>query len=155
MRLPHGETCKTGLPRTRPAASLQLSAVFLRLTALIIPFLITLRFSKGNGITSNNSSDLPRSRNSATIKYQIEISQKYWESIFRSEGITDCRKQQERIVQEKQSILDFLTGAENSGKAWFSTFYITPDGKEQHDVVIDKIDDSKEGGDWSTDIQEA
>ena len=93
--------------------------------------------------------------NSAPIKYQIEISQKYWESIFRSEGITDRRKQQERIVQEKQSILDFLTGAENSGKAWFSTFYVTPDGKEQHDVVINKIDDSKEGGDWSTDIQEA
>lgn len=94
-------------------------------------------------------------KNSAPIKYQIEISQKYWESIFRSEGITDRRKQQKRIVEEKQSILDFLTGAENSGKAWFSTFYITPDGKEQHDVVIHKIEDSKEGGDWSTDIQEA
>ena len=94
-------------------------------------------------------------RNHAPIKYQIEISAKYWESIFRAEGITDRRKQQERIVKEKQSILDFLTGAENSGKAWFSTFYITPDGKEQHDVVINKIDDSKEGGDWETDIQEA
>ncbi len=94
-------------------------------------------------------------KNSAPIKYQIEISQKYWESIFRSEGITDRRKQQKRIVEEKQSILDFLTGAENSGKAWFSTFYVTPDGKEQHDVVIHKIEDSKEGGDWSTDIQEA
>lgn len=94
-------------------------------------------------------------KNSAPIKYQIEISQKYWESIFRSEGITDRRKQQKRIVDEKQSILDFLTGAENSGKAWFSTFYVTPDGKEQHDVVIHKIEDSKEGGDWSTDIQEA
>ena len=94
-------------------------------------------------------------RNSAPIKYHIEIGAKYWESIFRAEGITDRRKQQERIVQEKQSILDFLTGAENSGKAWFSTFYISPDGKEQHDVVINKIDDSKEGGDWETDIQEA
>ena len=94
-------------------------------------------------------------KNHAPIKYQIEISAKYWESIFRAEGITDRRKQQERIVKEKQSILDFLTGAENSGKAWFSTFYITPDGKEQHDVVITKIDDSKEGGDWETDIQEA
>ena len=94
-------------------------------------------------------------KNSAPIKYQIEISAKYWEGIFRAEGITDRRKQQERIVKEKQSILDFLTGAENSGKAWFSTFYITPDGKEQHDVVINKIDDSKEGSDWSTDIQEA
>ena len=94
-------------------------------------------------------------KNHAPIKYQIEISAKYWESIFRAEGITDRHKQQERIVREKQSILDFLTGAENSGKAWFSTFYITPDGKEQHDVVINKIDDSKEGGDWETDIQEA
>ena len=94
-------------------------------------------------------------RNSAPIKYQIEISAKYWEGIFRAEGITDRRKQQERIVKEKQSILDFLTGAENSGKAWFSTFYITPDGKEQHDVVINKIDDAKEGGDYATDIQEA
>lgn len=94
-------------------------------------------------------------KNSAPIKYQIEISAKYWESIFRAEGITDRRKQQERIVAEKQSILEFLTGAENSGKAWFSTFYITPDGKEQHDVVINKIDEAKEGGDWTTDIQEA
>ena len=94
-------------------------------------------------------------KNSAPIKYQIEISAKYWEGIFRAEGITDRRKQQERIVKEKQSILDFLTGAENSGKAWFSTFYITPDGKEQHDVVINKIDDTKEGGDYATDIQEA
>lgn len=58
-------------------------------------------------------------KNHAPIKYQIEISSKYWESIFRAEGITDRRKQQERIVREKQSILDFLTGAENSGKACF------------------------------------
>ncbi len=94
-------------------------------------------------------------RNSAPIKYHIEVGAKYWESIFRAEGITDRRKQQERIVKEKQTILDFLTGAENSGKVWFSTFYVTPDGKEQHDVVINKIDDSKEGGDWETDIQEA
>ena len=94
-------------------------------------------------------------KNHAPIKYQIEISAKYWESIFHAEGITDRRKQQERIAREKQSIPDFLTGVENSGKAWFSTFYITPDGKEQHDVVINKIDDSKEGGDWETDIQEA
>lgn len=94
-------------------------------------------------------------RNSAPIKYHIEVGAKYWESIFRSEGITDRIKQQERIVKEKQSILDFLTGAENSGKVWFSTFYISPDGKEQHDVVIHKIDDTKEGGDWETDIREA
>ena len=94
-------------------------------------------------------------KNSAPIKYQIEISNKYWEGIFKAEGITDRKLQQERIVKEKQNILDFLTGAENAGKAWFSTFYTAPNGQEQHDVVINKIDDDKEGGDWSTDIQEA
>ena len=94
-------------------------------------------------------------KNSAPIKYQIEISNKYWESIFKSEGITDRLKQKERVIKEKQNILDFLTGAENAGKALFSTFYINPNGDEQHDVVITKIDDDKEGGDWSTDIQEA
>lgn len=94
-------------------------------------------------------------RNSAPLKYHIEVSQKYWDSIFKSEGITDRAKQQARIVEEKRRILDFLTGAENSGKVWFSTFYVNPNGDVQHDVVINKIDSDKEGGDWESDIQEA
>ena len=44
---------------------------------------------------------------------------------------------------------------ENSGKVLFSTFYINPNGDEQHDVVINKVETDKEGGDWSTDIIEA
>ncbi len=94
-------------------------------------------------------------RNSAPIKYHIEISENYWNRLIRAEKITDPTKIQERIVEEKQNIMDFLTTAENSGKVWFSQFYVSPDGKEQHDVRITKIDDSKEGGDWATDIQEA
>ena len=94
-------------------------------------------------------------KNIAPIKYQIEISNKYWDSIFKSEGITDRKEQQKRIVKEKQQILDFLTGVENAGKVWFSTFYVAPTGEVQHEVVINKIDNDKEGGDWSTDIQEA
>ena len=93
--------------------------------------------------------------NSAPIKYHIEVSDKYWQGIFKTEGITDPKKMQDRVNAEKKKIIDFLTGAENAGKAWFSTFYITPDGKEQHDVVINKVDDTKEGGDWESDIQEA
>ncbi len=84
-------------------------------------------------------------KNSAPIKYQIEISNKYWESIFKAEGITDRRKQQERIIKEKTQILDFLTGAENAGKVWFSTFYVNPNGELQHGVVITKIDEDTEG----------
>ena len=94
-------------------------------------------------------------KNSAPLKYQIEVSQKYWEGIFKREKITDPKKMQERVVKEKQQIIDFLTGAENSGKVLFSTFYISPTGEEQHDVKITKIDAGTEGGDWSTDIQEA
>lgn len=93
--------------------------------------------------------------NSAPIKYQIEVSDKYWAGIFKTEGITDPQKMQKRVNEEKQRIIDFLTGAENAGKVWFSTYYVTPDGKEQHDVVINKIDSAKEGGDWESDIQEA
>ena len=94
-------------------------------------------------------------KNSAPIKYHIEVSQRYWENIFKRERITNQQKMQERVVEEKRKIIDFLTGAENSGKALFSTFYISPTGETQHEVVITKIDSDKEGGDWATDIQEA
>ena len=39
-------------------------------------------------------------RNSAPIKYHIEVGAKYWESIFRSEGITDRHKQQAHRARE-------------------------------------------------------
>ena len=95
-------------------------------------------------------------KNNAPIKYQIAIYNKYWDPILKSDGITDRHQQQKRTVREKQQILDFLTGVENAGKVWFSTFYVAPTGEVQHEVVINKIDsDNKEGGDWSTDIQEA
>lgn len=94
-------------------------------------------------------------KNSAPIKYHIEIANRFWDGIFKAEAITDRKKQQERVVEEKEKIINFLTGMENSGKVLFSTFYISPDGKEQHDVVINKVETDKEGGDWSTDIIEA
>ena len=94
-------------------------------------------------------------KNSAPIKYQIEVSARYWENIFKRERITDPKRMQERVIEEKRRIIDFLTGAENSGKALFSTFYISPNGEVQHEVVINKIEADKEGGDWATDIQEA
>jgi len=94
-------------------------------------------------------------KNSAPIKYHIEIANRFWDGIFKAEAITDRKKQQERVVQEKERIINFLTGMENSGKVLFSTFYVNPNGDEQHDVVINKVETDKEGGDWSTDIIEA
>lgn len=94
-------------------------------------------------------------KNTAPLKYHVEISDKYFDRIFRREHITDPKAQTKRVLDEKNHILDFLTGAENSGKTWFSNFYVSPDGKEQHEVVINRIDSAKEGGDWETDVQEA
>ena len=94
-------------------------------------------------------------KNTAPIKYLVEISDKYFERLYRQEGITDPKKKQERMVKVKQEILDFLSGAANSGKTWFANFYVTPDGKENHEVLITKVDSAKEGGDWESDIQEA
>ena len=47
--------------------------------------------------------------------------------------------------EEKDNIINFLTGMENSGKVLFSEFYVSPNGEEQHDVVINKIETDKEG----------
>lgn len=87
--------------------------------------------------------------------YNIEIANSFWNNIFNVEGITDRVKQLERVNEEKDKIINFLTGMENSGKVLFSTFYVSPTGEEQHDVVINKIETDKEGGDWATDIVEA
>ena len=76
-------------------------------------------------------------------------------NIFKVEGITERVKQQERVNEEKDNIINFLTSMENSGKVLFSTFYVSPNGEEQHDVVINKIETDKEGGNWATDIVEA
>ncbi len=94
-------------------------------------------------------------RNTTSVRYQILISKNYWVNLLKEARISDPAKQQLRIDEEKQRMIDFLTGVENSGKAWFSTFYVSPEGKEITDVKIIRIDSEKEGGDWSADIQEA
>ncbi|MDE5774329.1 MAG: hypothetical protein K2H86_07730 [Muribaculaceae bacterium] len=94
-------------------------------------------------------------RNTAPIKYQIEISDRYWQDKFKELGLTDHAKRRKFVNEEKERIIDFLTGAENSGKAIFSSYKTTPDGREIHDVVIKKVDTATQGGDWATDIQEA
>lgn len=94
-------------------------------------------------------------RHSAPIKYLIEISNNYFDDLFAAEGIIDPVKKKERMVTAKQEIIDFLTGAENSGKALFSSFNASPEGKELHNVKITKIESQPQGGDWETDHQEA
>jgi hypothetical protein len=95
-------------------------------------------------------------RNSASVKYQVNIARDYWQRICQEEGISDLEKCKARIKKEKENIRDFIGGIENSGKVWISGFMVDPmKGTEIKDIIIDKIDTGKEGGDWAEDTQVA
>lgn len=94
-------------------------------------------------------------KNHQAIKYHVEIHRDYWQQIFDEENITLEEQKVERIKKEKENIKNFVSGIENSGKLWISGFYSDPNGNEISFVRINKIDTSKEGGDWSEDIEEA
>lgn len=94
-------------------------------------------------------------RNSAPIKYLIEVSQKYWDNLFKARNAVTAEAKNAVKLEVQQDFVDFLTGAKNSGKALFSSYFSTPEGKEIHDVRITKIETDKEGGDWASDHAEA
>jgi hypothetical protein len=94
-------------------------------------------------------------KNGLVTNYQVEINQAYWKLLFESERITDPAKQEERKKKEKENIKSFLLGIENSGKVWFTGFYVDPMGKENRMVRIEKVNSTKEGGDWIEDTEEA
>lgn len=94
-------------------------------------------------------------KNHASVKYQVEVHKDYWQNIIEDERITDPVKQLERIKKEKENIKNFVSGIENSGKVWITGYYVDPNGREVKMVRINMIDATKEGGDWSEDIQEA
>lgn len=95
-------------------------------------------------------------KNSAPIKYHIEVAKGYWDRAIDAEGITDPAEAKLFVGRLKKQMIDFLSGADNAGKVLFSTTFMTPDGKELPEVKVNKISsDEKEGGDYTTDIQEA
>lgn len=94
-------------------------------------------------------------KNTAPIKYQVEINKLYWQGLFESENITDPEKQRERRKKEFENIKDFLLGLENSNKVWITGFYVDPHGKENQMIRITVVDQSKEGGELIEDSAEA
>jgi hypothetical protein len=94
-------------------------------------------------------------RNQTGIKYHVEVHKDYWENLYREEKITDPEKKTARVKKEKENIKNFCTGIENAGKLWITGFYVDPNGKEVRMVRINLIDNSKEGGDWIEDSEEA
>lgn len=93
--------------------------------------------------------------NSVVVKYHVEISQAYFPRIFADEGITDKKEMIARINKEYESIQDFLTGSKNTGKPIISYFKMTPDGKVIEPDIKITVVDSKIGGEYLEDSQEA
>lgn len=99
---------------------------------------------------------LAKLKNAAPLKYHIEVASGYWDRAIQDKGITDPKQKAEFVKNLKEQMIDFLSGAENSGKVLFSTQMMTPDGKIIPEVTVTKISsEEKEGGDYATDIQEA
>lgn len=94
-------------------------------------------------------------KNHSAVRYQVEIHRDFWENLFTEEQIFDPEEKKKRMKLEKERIRDFVSGAENSGKLWISSYYIDSYGKEQRMVRINVVDTGKEGGDWAEDTQEA
>lgn len=94
-------------------------------------------------------------KNHSGIRYLVNINNQYWLDLFKREKITDEADRTDRMKQEKENINKFLSGIENSGKTLYSGFYCDPDGHEVQMIKVSTIDTTKEGGDWSEDIQEA
>ena len=96
-------------------------------------------------------------KNTSAPRIQIEIHKDYWMNLCNEEGIIEPQKRKQRIDEEKQSIIDFVCGTENAGKALITGYYFDPNGKEQRMVRIINLNESgkKEGGDWADDMSEA
>lgn len=96
-------------------------------------------------------------KNTSAPRVQIEVHDDYWDNVCDNEGIADEAERRKRKEQEKQNIIDFVTGIENAGKAMISGYYVDPNGKENRMVRIVPLNDAakKEGGNWSDDMSEA
>ena len=102
-----------------------------------------------------SAAKIAKIRNHASVKYQVEVENKYWQKIISEERITDPLKIKERIKKEKENIRDFVAGVHNSGKAWITGYYVDPIGHEVRDIRVVNIEGSTEGGDYADDINVA
>ena len=102
-----------------------------------------------------SAAKIAKIRNHASVKYQVEVENKYWQKIISEERITDPLKIKKRIKKEKENIRDFVAGVHNSGKAWITGYYVDPLGHEVRDIRVVNIEGSKEGGDYADDINVA
>lgn|SRR5574344_1120100 len=94
-------------------------------------------------------------KNHTSLRYHVEINTEYWSQLFFNEGITTPEAKKARVEKEKTNIKKFIAGNDNQDKLLVSEFSLDATGAEKHMIKINVVDTSKEGGDWSEDMQEA
>jgi len=94
-------------------------------------------------------------QNIISIKYIIEISEKYFPRIFHDEGITELDNKIARKQKEIDNINKYLKGVDAAGKSMITYFKSTPDGKEPIPEINIRVLDKKQGDEFLEDAHEA
>lgn len=94
-------------------------------------------------------------KNQMTLKYQVFIQDQFWDKLYSSENITDDDKKLERKKKFLNELNDFLSGEENAGKSFVSSFrYDRIKGYEDKDIIISPIESFFKGGEYIEDSEE-
>jgi hypothetical protein len=84
--------------------------------------------------------------NAMVIKYHIELSTDYFETIFKQEGINDAEKKVARMKKEYEDLNKFLSKTDNTGRSVISFIRHDNQGKELRRMKITVIENSKAAG---------
>ncbi len=96
-------------------------------------------------------------KNQMVLKYHVQIRKGFFDDMFRSEGITDPKKKEERKLDFYRQLEDFLSGKENAGKNFVSeiSYSDIQKGLEIQDIKITPIESFIKGGEYIEDSEEA
>jgi hypothetical protein len=95
-------------------------------------------------------------KNQMVLRYHVKINMKFWDKLYKSEGIIEPKKKVERKKQFFSQLNDFLSGEENAGKSFVSHFqYDSVKGFEENDIVIEPLASFLKGGEYIEDSEEA
>lgn len=94
--------------------------------------------------------------NKMKILWEVKINEAFWDKLYKSEGITDKKKQATRKTEFLQEMDNFLAGKENAGKSFVSHFkYDLQKGYEMNDIIIKPLESKHDGGEYNDDVEEA
>ncbi|AHM62312.1 hypothetical protein D770_20315 [Flammeovirgaceae bacterium 311] len=92
--------------------------------------------------------------NSANIKYHIQVPEKYFQDMYPSPDYT----REEREAKRKEmiaTIASVLSGADNAGKTFYSSFAVDDQGRERPGWKIEAIKNDIQHEAYSKDFQDA